>query len=485
MYHDENNLYHYTYEKGAPQPGQNIPAQPTPPYAQEDAAHRSSQSYQSYQSGQYHSGGYYQSSAPVAEPPKKKRRGAWKTVALALVCSLLGGAVGSGAMWAANRSAHESSQVFVSSTPATVVEIKTVDGATAMSDAEVYAANVNSVVSINVTGTAGTNFFGQAVQTASSGSGFVLTSDGYIVTNYHVVENADTVMVTMYNGDEFEAKYIGGDEDYDIAVIKVSAQDLQAVTLGDSDNLNVGDHVLAIGNPLGELTFSMSGGMVSSVNRAINVDGTPFNMIQTDASINSGNSGGPLFNQFGEVVGIVSAKYSSTSSGTSVEGLGFAIPMNDVFAMIEDIMTNGYVTNKPYMGITPGSMTEQMAAQYRYDVTTGVFVYSVEKGSAADKAGLKMGDVILKVNDDVIKDVDGLNTVKKKYAAGDTVTLTIYREGAETTVELTWDAVPADQQVVEDPQSSSQYDSQYGNPYSNPYGYYSPFDSFFRFFGGY
>ena len=262
---------------------------------------------------------------------------------------------------------------------------------------------------------------------------------------------------------------MGGDEDYDIAVIKVEAADLPTVTLGDSSNLNVGDRVLAIGNPLGELTFSMSGGMVSCVNRAINVDGTPFNMIQTDASINPGNSGGPLFNQYGEVVGIVSAKYSSYSS-ESVEGLGFAIPINDVIAMIQDIMTNGYVTNKPYLGITGGTMTSQMAAQYRYDVTEGVFVYSVEEGSAAAQAGLKMGDVILKVDDTEIESMEDLTAVKKQYSAGDTVSLTIYREGQETTVELTWGSVPPEQQTQEDTQTQTDQNqgSQYGNGYTNP-----------------
>ena len=227
--------------------------------------------------------------------------------------------------------------------------------------------------------------------------------------------------------------------------------------------------MLAIGNPLGELTFSMSGGMVSCVNRAINVDGTPFNMIQTDASINPGNSGGPLFNQYGEVVGIVSAKYSSYSS-ESVEGLGFAIPINDVIAMIQDIMTNGYVTNKPYLGITGGTMTSQMAAQYRYDVTEGVFVYSVEEGSAAAQAGLKMGDVILKVDDTEIESMEDLTAVKKQYSAGDTVSLTIYREGQETTVELTWGSVPPEQQTQEDTQTQTDQNqgSQYGNGYTNP-----------------
>ena len=452
MYQDENNLYHYSYSSDD-QPGQ------------------------SFEPGGYQSG----PQQPVQEmKPVKKNRMGLKITALALVCALLGGAVGGGAVWAlgGGLSKNETS-INVSNRPATQVSIQQVDGKTAMSDAEVYAANVNSVVSINTTGTSGTNFFGQPVQTASAGSGFVLTKDGYIVTNYHVVKDADTVKVTMYNGDEYEAKYVGGDEDYDIAVIKVEATELQPVTLGDSEKLNVGDHVLAVGNPLGELTFSMSGGMVSSVNRAINVSGTPFNMIQTDASINPGNSGGPMFNQYGEVVGIVSAKYSSTGN-EAVEGLGFAIPINDVIAMIQDIMTNGYITNKPYLGITGGSMTEQMAAQYRFDITSGVFVYSVEEGSAADKAGLKMGDVITKVDDHDIKTMEDLTAVKKQYSAGDTSTLTVYREKQTITVELTWDAVPADQQTSQTEQKQNQNqnnNNQYGN------GYYSnPFDIFNYFF---
>ena len=450
MYNDEQNLYHYTYRKdGSESSGQNG-ARPTV----DEQLHN-------YQAGPQQ---------PVQEmKPVKKNRMGLKITALALCCALLGGAVGGGVVWGVTQSGGSGTEMNVSSRPATQVALKQVDGKTAMTDAEVYASNVNSVVSINVTGTSGTNFFGQPVQTASAGSGFVLTKDGFIVTNYHVVKDADIVKVTMYNGDEYDAKYVGGDEDYDIAVIKVEAADLQPVTLGNSDNLNVGDHVLAVGNPLGELTFSMSGGMVSCVNRAINVDGTPFNMIQTDASINPGNSGGPLFNQYGEVVGIVSAKYSSYSS-ESVEGLGFAIPINDVIAMIQDIMTNGYVTNKPYLGITGGTMTSQMAAQYRYDVTEGVFVYSVEEGSAAAQAGLKMGDVILKVDDTEIESMEDLTAVKKQYSAGDTVSLTIYREGQETTVELTWGSVPPEQQTQEDTQTQTDQNqgSQYGNGYTNP-----------------
>ena len=453
MYNDEKNLYHYTYRKdGSEQPGENL--------VNPQSVHSSDNEHRE--------------NVQEMKPVKKNRLGV-KIAALCLCCALLGGAVGGGVAWAAGGS---STSINVSSRPATEVAIKTVDGKTEMTDAEVYAANVNSVVSINTTATAGTNFFGQPVQTASAGSGFVLTADGYIVTNYHVVEDADTVTVTMYNGDEYDAKYVGGDEDYDIAVIKVEAQDLQPVTVGDSDTLNVGDHVLAVGNPLGELTFSMSGGMVSSVNRAINVSGTPFNMIQTDASINPGNSGGPLFNSYGEVVGIVSAKYSSASNEESVEGLGFAIPINDVIAMIQDIMTNGYVTNKPYLGITGGSMTEQMAAQFRYDIDSGVFVYSVEEGGAADKAGFQMGDVIVKVGDTDITSMEDLNVVKKQYSAGDTATFTVYRDGKEITLEVTWDAVPAQEQTDSGAQVQENSDS------SQNGGMDSYDDLFNYFFGG-
>ena len=459
MYNDEKNLYHYTYRKDGSESGHEPQAEAQPSVDDQLRAFQDQNGPQ----------------RPIQEmKPVKKNRMGLKITALALCCALLGGAVGGGVAWGISRSGSGTS-INVSSRPATTVSINKVDGKTEMSDAEVYAATVNSVVSIRTSATSGTNFFGQAVETASAGSGFVLTAYGYIVTNYHVVKDADTVTVTMYNGDEYNALYVGGDEDYDIAVIKVEATGLPAVTLGDSSTLNVGDHVLAIGNPLGELTFSMSGGMVSSVNRTINVDGTPFNMIQTDASINPGNSGGPLMNSYGEVVGIVSAKYSSYSD-ESVEGLGFAIPINDVYAMIEDIMTNGYVTNKPYLGIFGGSMTEQMAAQYRYDISKGVFVYSVEEGSAAEKAGLQMGDVITKVDDTDISTMEDLTAVKKQYSAGDTVTFTVYRQGETITLSLTWDATPADTAANENQDQTVQDNSQYGG--------YDPYDLFDYFFGG-
>ena len=450
MYEDENNLYHYSYRKG-----DGSGTIDTKNYA-EDPWDKNQDD----------------------KSPKKKGGMTGKIVALALVCALVGGFVGAGVSAAAKVN-HTSIQI--SDREVAQVQTLKVDGSKQMTMSEVYASNINSVVSINVSAT--TNYFGQTVQTAASGTGFLITEDGYILTNHHVVSDASSVEVTLYNGESYDAKVIGSDEDYDIAVLKIDVTGATPVVLGDSSKLAIGESVAAVGNPLGELTFSMSEGIVSCVNRAINVDGTPFNMIQVDCSINPGNSGGPLFNSYGEVIGIVSAKYSSYSN-TTVEGIGFAIPINDVVSLVKDIMTNGYVTNKAYMGITPQTMTAQMAQQYRYNVTKGVFVCSVDPGSAADKAGLKLGDVITKMDDKDIASYEDLVAAKKSYSAGDTVTLTVYREGKTIEVELTFDAAP---ETTETSSSDQSTDNSYnGNSYYNDgsNGYYSnPWDLFNNFFG--
>ena len=383
---------------------------------------------------------------PVQPPVQPKKQGffhraAVKVTALILACAVAGGLAGwGGAAIAGSGSNSGKTTIQQSDRQPVTVQVKKVDGQTKMDPATVYASVVNSAVSINCSATS-TNIFGQQTQTASSGSGFIITEDGYVVTNYHVVSGASSVQVTLYNGDTYDATVIGGDSDYDVAVLKINASGLQPVTLGESADVNVGDTVLAIGNPLGELTFSMSQGIVSSCDRAINVDGTPFNMIQVDCSINPGNSGGPLVNLYGEVVGIVSAKYSSYSS-TTVEGLGFAIPISDVRSIITDIMENGAVTDKAYMAITAGTMNEQMAAQFNIDVTEGVFVYSVVEGGAGEKAGLRLGDVITKMGDKTLTSRQDLSAAMKGYRAGDTVTLTVYRGGQYIEVELTFDAQP-------------------------------------------
>lgn len=452
-FHDENNLYHFSYRD----PNAESHAESAAGFTVESAAEP------------------VVTDTPVQ--PKKHHGGVGRVVALILSCAVISAACGfGGAILAQNSSSTGKTTVQQSNRTAATVSVKKVDGQTLMSPAEVYASTVNSVVSINCSAVS-TNIFGQQTESASSGSGFIYTADGYIVTNQHVVANASSINVTLYNGDTYPATLVGSDSDYDVAVLKIDAKDLPAVTLGSSTDVNVGDTVLAIGNPLGELTFSMSSGIVSCVNRAINVEGTPFNMIQVDASINPGNSGGPLMNLYGEVVGIVSAKYSSYAN-TTVEGLGFAIPINDVQSIIKDIIENGSVGNKAYMAITAGTMTQQMAAQYKINATEGVFVYSVEDGGAGDKAGLKLGDVITKLNDTQITSMEDLSAAKKGFKAGDTVTLTVLRDGKEITTQLTFDAQP---QTTDDTADSSQSgDNNYnngnngysGNGYSDLYDYF-------------
>ena len=436
-YNNPENLYHFNYNEQ-----QNTPGDP----------------------------GWAEAPAAAKKPSFWQKTGV-KVTALLLACAVVGGAAGYGG---AALSSSGKTTIRQSNRTASEITVKQVSGQTLMSPAEVYASTVNSVVSINCSSVS-TNIFGQSVQSASSGSGFIITQDGYIVTNHHVVSGASSVTVTLHDGREYPATVVGSDSDYDVAVLKINATDLQPVTLGNSSSVNVGDSVLAIGNPLGELTFSMSQGIVSCCDRAINVDGTPFNMIQVDASINPGNSGGPLMNLYGEVVGIVSAKYSSYSD-TTVEGLGFAIPIGDVQAIITDIMENGQVTDKPSFGITAGTMTEQMAAQYQIEQKSGAFVYSVNKGGAGEKAGLRMGDVITKVDSTDIASMEDLTAAKKGHKAGDTVTVTYFRDGSSHTTSLTFDVkaddTEQDSQQGQQGQQNQQDQQNGGNSFGSLYDYF-------------
>jgi serine protease Do len=448
-YEDENNLYHYSYRK-------DDKSVVEPVYNTRNLAEE-----------------------PLAETPKKKRGWAG-LVALMLVCALIGGLVGAGASGRLTTKAGGTRAETTAIEVSDRVEVQTVavSGTKQLSFTELYKANINSVVSINTTTT--TNVFNQTVQSASAGSGFIITADGYIVTNYHVIESANDVKVTLYDGKEYEAKIIGGDADYDIAVLKIDATGLQAVTIGNSATLQIGEDIAAIGNPLGELTFSMSEGIVSCVDREINVDGTPFNMIQVTAAINPGNSGGPLFNTYGEVVGIVSAKYSAYAN-TVAEGLGFAIPINDVIAMVEDIMENGRVTNRPYFAITVEDVTSRRALQNGYSVDQGARISSVEPGGAAEKAGLQAGDIIVKLGDKTITSLSDLNAAKKTYKAGDTAKVTVNRNGTELELEITFDAMP-EQTTTQQPQQNQQQDNNYYY-YDGSNGYFDPWEFFNQFFG--
>lgn len=306
----------------------------------------------------------------------------------------------------------------------------------------VYENNAKSVVAVS--STIRSTVYGQTRQGTSTGSGFIISDDGYVVTNHHVVEGATDVTVTLSTGDEYTAKVIGSDSLNDVALLKVEATGLPAVKLGSSDKLAIGDMVCAIGNPLGSLTATLTVGYVSGKDRQVTTDNSTINMIQTDAAINSGNSGGPLFNMYGEVVGITSAKYSgTTSSGASIEGISFAIPIDDVMSIIDDLQEYGYVTGA-YLGVTVTD-TDAAAAKL-YGMPTGAYVNSVEDGGAADRAGVQPKDIIIGLGDTDISNRTELTRVLRRFKAGDTTTITVIRSGERMTMDITLDEKPRDTQ---------------------------------------
>lgn len=340
-------------------------------------------------------------------------------------------------------------------------DVRTNEDGADKTPAEVYSENVGAVVGIASEST-GRNVWGQTVTQASAGSGFILTADGYVVTNYHVVEGASAVTVQLYDGREFPATIVGyEDTTCDVALLKIEATDLPTVAIGDSDKVVAGEQVCAIGNPLGELTFTLTVGYVSAVDREINTDGTPINMFQTDAAINAGNSGGPLFDMDGNVIGITTAKYSgSVSGGTTVEGLGFAIPINDVMALVDDLTQYGYVTGRPYLGVTVGDAT-----QYDANLPAGAYVSEVQDGFAAQKAGIQPGDVIVGLGGSVVNSRTELTDALSVYQAGDTVSVTVYREGKYFDLTLTLSERPRDTESTTQPTEEES---------ENPFGFPQP-----------
>ena len=302
-----------------------------------------------------------------------------------------------------------------------------------LTPAQVYAQSVDSIVTVSATvrGTMGQ-------QGTSSGSGFVISEDGYIVTNYHVVEGATKVTVMMHSSLEHRAEIVGYDEANDVAVLKIEAKDLKFLKPGSSDDLIVGDQVVAIGNPLGELTSTMTVGYVSAKDRMIETEGARINMIQTDVAINSGNSGGPLLNMKGEVIGITTAKYSgTTSSGASIEGISFAVPMDDVLKKINDLREYGYITGAA-LGVMVHDVDQETAVYY--GLPMGAYVAEVNDGSAAAKAGLQARDIIIGIGEDQVTSLNELSRVLEKYSGGEDTTITVWRGGREVTMNITLDA---------------------------------------------
>ena len=427
-------------------------------------------------------GQYYTQTPLEPQPPKKGNTGA-RITALVLSCALVGGAMGFGGSALQNHLAakdkdtdEESTQasvVYEGSRESSIINIAQIDTSKQMTPAEVYAQNVNSTVGIRTSIT--TNYWGYQTQSAAAGSGFILSADGYVLTNYHVVENSDSITVSLYNGEEYDATLVGCDQSNDIAVLKIDAEGLTPVVLGDSDNLNVGDQVVAIGNPLGELTFSLTTGAVSALNREVTLSSNvTMDLIQTDCAINSGNSGGALFNLYGEVIGITNAKYSSSSSGSeaSIDNIGFAIPMNHVKNIVKSIIETGSIT-KPYIGVTVTAVSSEAQA---YGLPTGAAVRSVEEDSPAAKGGLEANDIITEVNGTTITSSSDLVSYVGEQAPGDELKLKVYRQGKTLDItvtigEKTQSAMPATEDDAQQSQQSQGPSQQGGSMFPWNFGF--------------
>lgn len=294
-----------------------------------------------------------------------------------------------------------------------------------LSAKDIYKNNVDSVVSIEV----------RSSYAVGYGTGFIISEEGYIVTNYHVVEGADSVFVTLYDESTYSAKVIGSEESNDLAIIKIEPKGkIESLVYGKSSDLSVGDDVYVIGNPLGDLTFTLTRGVVSALNRLIDTgSGFNINMFQTDAAVNSGNSGGPVFDEHGFVVGIASAKYASSS----IEGLSFCVPIDDVRSMIDEIINKGYVSGKPLIGV---SVYDREITNYGFIQSSrrinGAKIIAIGQNSAAANAGLMVGDVIIAADGEEITSVSELRTVLSDYRSGDIITFKINRNGTVSDYSL-------------------------------------------------
>ena len=291
---------------------------------------------------------------------------------------------------------------------------------------EIYEKNIPSVVSITSQTASGT----------SAGTGVIVSDAGYLVTNYHVVRRAQSIDVKLTDERELTASVVGEDPVSDLAVLYIAADGLTPAQFGDSDTLRVGDSVVAIGDPLGvELRGTMTDGIVSAISRDVQVDGRTMNLIQTNAALNSGNSGGPLINSMGQVIGINTMKIGAFADSSGVEGLGFAIPSATVQEIVNQLLTQGYVSGRPWLGIEGESFSTFYQRFYR--IPRGVYITSVQSGSPAGTAGLQSGDIIVSVDGTAVSDMEDLDSLLYAHIPGDTMTLTIYRSGRQGDVTVT------------------------------------------------
>ena len=440
------------------------------------------------QNGIPYSDAWHQQNQQNAMPHRSKKSGRRLVIGLcsvAAACLLFAG--GAVATYFVTGSSQTDSSASAStdsgSTPTMQINSKPSDSSSSSSDGmageDIYKKVSPSVVSVISTTSEG----------QGSGSGVIMSSDGYIITNNHVVEGAQSVSVQLNDGTSLDATIVGTDEQTDLAVIKVSSSaELTAAEFGDSDELQPGEYAYAIGSPGGvQFANTITGGRISAINRDLTVNDRVMSLIQTDASINNGNSGGALINEYGQVVGITSAKLSGNAFGSAtVEGMGFAIPINTAKDIVDEIIQNGYVSGRPSIGITGRNVSSQDGS------ISGVQVYSIDSRAKAASEGLKVGDVITAVNGTPTPTMDEVNTVKADKKAGDKLTLSVYRISEDKTINLTITLTDAHDLEGDDPaetqqQNQSQNDNSgnydnYGN-YGNGYGSFGSFSSPFSSFG--
>lgn len=374
---------------------------------------------------------------PETPPAPKKKRGAKAGLALFMAgCILLSGAAGFGGGWWANRLTSNTDGNSFSSSGAdsestTGSNVSYFSDGTGLSMTDLAAKVTPTVVQITTEYTVN-NFWMQSSTATGAGSGVIISQDGTIITNNHVISDATSIKVTLSTGEEYDATLVATDEQSDIAVLKIEAEGLPYATVGDSDDLAVGQDVLAVGNPLGELGGTVTNGIISALNRSITVEDFSMTLIQTNTAINPGNSGGGLFDATGKLIGIVNAKYSETG----VEGLGFAIPINTAMKSAQDLIDVGYVTGRIQVGFNLLEISdEQTAFQYRVD-QLGVYVYSTSEGSSAEKAGFKTADYIVSIDGTKVSTVDEIKSIFNEHEVGEMLKVHIIRDGKEMDLDL-------------------------------------------------
>ena len=371
---------------------------------------------------------------PKAKKPKKQRKPISRSgIAIALAVTMVFSCgLGFGGGYFANKvNTSTSGSLNITKTSNSGTTTTASSTSKANSTSEIVKKTADSVVEISTESVVTGSFAQQYVQ-QGAGSGVIISQDGYILTNNHVINGANSVKVRLRDGTEYDATIIGSDSDNDIALLKVNATGLSPATFGDSNSLAVGDYVVAIGNPLGELGGTVTDGIISALARKVTIEDTQMTLLQTNAQVSPGNSGGGLFNANGELVGIVNAKQSATE----VEGIAFAIPINNVLDILSDLKEYGYVTGKVDLGIDFTDITSDETAFYYGVNQTGCYVLSVDSGSNAEKAGVTRGDLVTKVNDTDVSTSEDITTALEKAEVGDTVTFTVSRRGTSKTISF-------------------------------------------------